>query len=345
MWYNTNIGIGCDRDDSRALSSTKWWIINFDKQYGIVPNESIETHVFVCYLSFLAREGEEDRSFIAPYGSETSSQGSAAVAYTFTDKEKDNTGFIYFGARFYDPEVGRFISADPAEDGANWYAYCNDNPVRFVDPDGLRVGDNDNGGWDGSGYDGDSESTSYRNNGYQYGGNSGSSGGSGSHSSSSSNDRIANIMGNVLPGSASYGNAINSFQNGDYLDALGWTFAGAAEEFAFLCSFGQFGSVRKGLSSIARVVDTELVGLNFTKTAAIRMENPDRAVPVQTLMDAIKSTKGLPDPQKSSALMHYTTMTKNGQLYNLEVLYNKATNTVYHFMYTRDAIGPLPRIK
>jgi RHS repeat-associated protein len=211
----------------------------------------------------------------APYGSETSSQGSSTVAYTFTDKEKDNTGFIYFGARFYDPEVGRFISVDPAEDGANWYAYCNDNPVRFVDPDGLRVGDNDNGGWDGSGYDGDSESSSFRNNGYQYGGNSGSSGGSGSHSSSSSNDRIANVMGNVLPGSSSYGNAINSFENGDYLGAIGWTFAGAAEEFAFLCSFGTVGSLsRVALTAGKAEVLSTKIGTSYGKFGTV-VENPN----------------------------------------------------------------------
>ena len=74
------------------------------------------------------------------------------------------------------------------------------------------------------------------------------------------------------------------------------------------------------------------------------MENPGRFVPIQTLQDAIKSTKGVADPRGSNAMMHYTTMTKNGQTYNLEVLYDKATNTVNHFEYTRKAIGNLPAI-
>lgn len=74
------------------------------------------------------------------------------------------------------------------------------------------------------------------------------------------------------------------------------------------------------------------------------MENPGRFVPTQTLQDAIKSTKGVADPGGSNAMMHYTTMTKNGQTYNLEVLYDKATNTIYHFEYTRKAIGNLPAI-
>ena len=38
-----------------------------------------------------------------------------------------------------DPEVGRFISVDPAKDGLNWYAYCNNIPLKYVDPDGLAL--------------------------------------------------------------------------------------------------------------------------------------------------------------------------------------------------------------
>jgi RHS repeat-associated protein len=56
--------------------------------------------------------------------------------YFFTGKEKDASGLYYFGARYYDPEVGRFISEDPGRDGVNWYGYCDGNPVNYVDPDG-----------------------------------------------------------------------------------------------------------------------------------------------------------------------------------------------------------------
>ena len=48
------------------------------------------------------------------------------------------TGFIYLRARYYDPSMGRFISEDPIRDGVNWYAYCGNNPVMFVDPFGLK---------------------------------------------------------------------------------------------------------------------------------------------------------------------------------------------------------------
>ncbi|NLY75287.1 MAG: RHS repeat-associated core domain-containing protein, partial [Firmicutes bacterium] len=44
----------------------------------------------------------------------------------------------YFNARWYDPDLGRFISEDPARDpnNPNLYSYCGNNPVMRVDPDG-----------------------------------------------------------------------------------------------------------------------------------------------------------------------------------------------------------------
>ena len=65
-------------------------------------------------------------------------------ALTFTGKEKDSeTGFYYFGARYYDPTLsGLFLSVDPMADkypSTSPYAYCVWNPVKLVDPDGKEV--------------------------------------------------------------------------------------------------------------------------------------------------------------------------------------------------------------
>jgi RHS repeat-associated protein len=64
----------------------------------------------------------------------------------FTGKlEETRAGIQYFGARWYEPELGRFMSADPVlfqEDNIfsfNRYAYANNNPLRYADPDGREV--------------------------------------------------------------------------------------------------------------------------------------------------------------------------------------------------------------
>ena len=49
----------------------------------------------------------------------------------------ENTNLYYFNARWYDSDIGRFISEDPARDGANWYGYAGCNPMVYVDRIGL----------------------------------------------------------------------------------------------------------------------------------------------------------------------------------------------------------------
>ena len=58
--------------------------------------------------------------------------------YKYTgQREEAVIGLYYYGARFYDPELGRFITEDPAQDGINWYVYCGNNPLNRIDPTGL----------------------------------------------------------------------------------------------------------------------------------------------------------------------------------------------------------------
>ena len=52
-----------------------------------------------------------------------------------------DTGFVHFGARDYDPSVGRWTSKDPIRFGggsANLYVYAGNDPVNRVDRSGLR---------------------------------------------------------------------------------------------------------------------------------------------------------------------------------------------------------------
>ena len=75
------------------------------------------------------------------YDSFGNSSGSSLTRYTYTGREFDSdTGLYYYRARFYDPQVGRFISEDPIgfAGGMNRYSYVGNNPVDSSDPLGLR---------------------------------------------------------------------------------------------------------------------------------------------------------------------------------------------------------------
>ena len=56
------------------------------------------------------------------------------------------TGFYYLNSRYYDPQIKRFINADDISymdpitlTGINLYAYCDNNPVMYVDPSGHFI--------------------------------------------------------------------------------------------------------------------------------------------------------------------------------------------------------------
>jgi len=59
-------------------------------------------------------------------------------AVGYTGKHYDTKSDRYdYGFREYSPSLGRFTTKDPIKDGANWYAYCGNEPVNFTDPWGL----------------------------------------------------------------------------------------------------------------------------------------------------------------------------------------------------------------
>lgn len=83
-----------------------------------------------------------------PYGLNIAAQSSralmkAANEYVYQGKELDeenSLNYNYFDYRYYDPQLGRFISIDPGRQfTANGYSGMGNNPAMFVDPDGRFV--------------------------------------------------------------------------------------------------------------------------------------------------------------------------------------------------------------
>jgi len=94
------------------------------------------------------------RADYKPFGEEQTTTGTIENNEKFIGKEKDKeTGLYYFGARYMDPKIGRFVSPDPVgpvdpwnsktnhemlvnPQNLNLYAYGLNNPYRYKDPNG-----------------------------------------------------------------------------------------------------------------------------------------------------------------------------------------------------------------
>ncbi|TQV84842.1 hypothetical protein FKG94_04700 [Exilibacterium tricleocarpae] len=83
------------------------------------------------------------RKSYRPYGDKVDDGEGSPHSLSFTGKPHDEaTGLTYMGARYYDPAIGRFMGIDAVGFQAdnpvsfNRYAYANNNPYKYVDPDG-----------------------------------------------------------------------------------------------------------------------------------------------------------------------------------------------------------------
>jgi len=82
--------------------------------------------------------------FYDAWGIERERIGTSANNFTFTGHELDReNGLVYFGARFYDPEIGRFLTQDPVlgrielTPSLHRYTYVGNRPTVKIDPLGL----------------------------------------------------------------------------------------------------------------------------------------------------------------------------------------------------------------
>ena len=84
--------------------------------------------------------------YYLPWGEDFKNQrrnGYSGARHTFSAKEKDaETGYSYFGSRYYSSDLSIWLSVDPMSDkyaSLSPYVYCANNPIKLVDPNGEEV--------------------------------------------------------------------------------------------------------------------------------------------------------------------------------------------------------------
>ena len=78
-----------------------------------------------------------------PYGKVLATTGAESTHFRFTGHERDSeSGLDYMLERSYANDIGRFLRPDPMQGeypGISPYAYANNNPLKYVDPDGNKL--------------------------------------------------------------------------------------------------------------------------------------------------------------------------------------------------------------
>ena len=135
--------------ENNRVSDGKTTFVN-DTNSGLsnllmTANPDSTSTIYVYGIGLISQEtGTEYRLFHYDFRGSTTALtdaiGASACIFLFVGKygvQTESNGLYYMRARYYSPELGRFINEDPIRDGLNWYGYCDGNPVVGIDPSGL----------------------------------------------------------------------------------------------------------------------------------------------------------------------------------------------------------------
>lgn len=117
--------------------------LEVDEIFARYSSQESRTYLTDALRSVFAQvrddQGAQNFYSFSPYGEVAVLGDDEGNAIQYTGRENDRTGLYFYRARYYDPVMKRFISADPIglDGGLNFYAYVNGDPVSLSDPLGL----------------------------------------------------------------------------------------------------------------------------------------------------------------------------------------------------------------
>lgn len=316
-------------------------------------------------------------------------------------------GLINMNGRMYDPVMSSFLSVDQYvqtpenAQGLNRYAYCSNNPLKYVDPSGwLKVG----GQWGFSPNHSANDPYAYVENrpleprdlglrqlpqsdldvvwmegsDLRGGGGGGGIVGGGfyvnlasglieHHDGQTNYDYLKQGLVFLANDNASINDIETALEQkgmtyekdprvaGGYIVDTEELFKGyllwqSIPSMTVVFAIGSLECFFNSISTFPIINKTSeastKVSYEFTNTALKHMNEPSRRVPLNIIDEVIKNPQVVTlDPEGTNALKYFSTIYKNGKPYNIEVLYDKSNNTIYHFLFSPKTLGPLPPIK
>jgi len=148
--YSINNGIIVLNEADNAGVITKSIVQGLDQVAEIDATGTIKyMHQDILGSTIIVTDANENvvqRYEYAAFGETIGAQGSSNTNYQFTGQEFDpESGLIYMNARYYNPEMGRFLAQDPffGRNGnilsRNPYIYVENNPLKYTDSTGQII--------------------------------------------------------------------------------------------------------------------------------------------------------------------------------------------------------------
>ena len=121
-----------DSSNGYRLSVTTGWALKLELWSGGTL-KTVTSTARVPYNRWCHLAGRYDGSELRVFINGALDTATTATTFSLTATTEPlrigGDSNYYYGARYYDPYIGRFTQRDPIGQGVNWYAYAANNPV------------------------------------------------------------------------------------------------------------------------------------------------------------------------------------------------------------------------
>lgn len=150
--YEEGLRVAKEIQNSGASVQTRVHLYGQGELVGVMDEETREKRLFVkdhqgSIVQVVSNNAvTQDETYFADYGElakKVNSVDGLNPSEGWTGKEfEEDIGLTYFGARFYDPVLGVWLTVDPMNQYLNPYSYAGGDPINQIDPNGMFASGN-----------------------------------------------------------------------------------------------------------------------------------------------------------------------------------------------------------